>query len=506
MRRRVEIAPGRSKWVDDDILTVHDFARPNIECLLSDSDIGKLLELIQTYGGNVLEIGSFVGGSAWWMSRVAQSILCVDDFHGHHAVKNQMQIAATNLAKEIDAGKVELFQCNSKYQRDQLERKLATRAQKFDVAFIDANHDYEHASNDIDVALRYLRPGGVICGHDFNFEGVNKAVTERFGQPNLIGSTWWVVLDGKHEPSTTKVTLHMDAAPGDWLVLTAACESIWQDHPQYRFRFGMWEELHRGAPWACLCAPDLQVKVCYGGAINRSAQTDVRYLPAFYDDLRTKLGLTGHIKTNKPHIYLSPWEMQRERQVEGDYVVVNAGHKSAQEVKRWGHASWQAVADWIAGELGLQVVQIGTTNAGDVHRPLDGVVNLIDKTPNFRDLFLLAYHSKFGLGPESFIHHIYASHFHTPGCLLDRPGIPFVCLASGWNPKGWASYNTEVYLTRQGQLTCCPGSQGCWKAGMNTCTLPEEIAGEQVGRCMKMIEPAEVIQAIKAYYAGGVLT
>jgi predicted O-methyltransferase YrrM len=515
MKRLIEIAPSRFKWVEGGALTVHDFARPPIECLLSDGDINKLLELIQIHGGNVLEIGSYLGGSAWWMSRVAQNVLCVDDFHGHHGVANQYQVAASNLAKEIDAGKVELFTCNSKYQRDHLERKLNSLVLKRDVAFIDGNHDYEHASNDIDVALRYLRPGGVICGHDFNFEGVNRAVTERFGQPNLLpsynpdhpaDSIWWVVTEEKHAPRATKVRLHMDGCPGDFLVLTAACESIWRDHKQFKFRFGIWDELHRGAPWGCLCEPDLEVRVCYGGAINRSAQTDVRFLPAFYEDLRNKLGLTGHIKTNKPHIYLSPWEMQLPRQVKGDYVVVNAGFKRNQEVKAWGHPNYQDVVDWIREELGLQVVQMGTTNAGDVHRPLRGVIDFIDKTPSFRDLFRLVYYSKFGIGPESFIHHIYASHFHTPNGEKDRPGIPFICVASGWNPKGWASYNTEVYLSRQGQLTCCSGSQGCWRSTMDTCSFPEELEdGERVGRCMKMIQPSEVIRAIRDFYSGGVI-
>jgi hypothetical protein len=298
-----------------------------------------------------------------------------------------------------------------------------------------------------------------------------------------------------------KITLHMDACVGDWLVLSAACESLWQDHPHLRFRFGDCEELHRGAPWACLCPPDKSIKVCYGSGINRSAQTDVRFLPTFYEDLRDKLDLTGYIKTNKPHVYLSLWEMQLPRQIEGDYVVINAGHKIAQEVKQWGHENWQAVTDWLRTR-GLQVVQIGQSK--DVHRPLRGAIDLIDKT-DLRQLIRLAYWSKFGLGPESLIHHVYASHFHTPDG-RDREAIPFVCLASGWNPKGWASYNSEVYLTRQGQLDCCQGSQGCWRGAMTTCAHPEPMGTSRVGRCMKMIAPSEVIRAIEAYYTGGILT
>lgn len=53
----------------------------------------------------------------------------------------------------------------------------------FDFVFIDADHTYEGVSADIDAWYPKIRNGGMLLGHDFNFEdfpGVVRAVYERF--------------------------------------------------------------------------------------------------------------------------------------------------------------------------------------------------------------------------------------------------------------------------------------------------------------------------------------
>ena len=60
--------------------------------------------------------------------------------------------------------------------------------------FVDANHDYEAVLADIKGWLPCLRPGGVMCGHDFGvFPGVEQAVQEVFkGDFCKIGNSVWV--------------------------------------------------------------------------------------------------------------------------------------------------------------------------------------------------------------------------------------------------------------------------------------------------------------------------
>lgn len=62
-----------------------------------------------------------------------------------------------------------------------------------DVVFIDANHGYPSVIRDIRLARKLVRPGGVICGHDYKpeFPGVIKAVNECFENRRIAAGSVW---------------------------------------------------------------------------------------------------------------------------------------------------------------------------------------------------------------------------------------------------------------------------------------------------------------------------
>lgn len=68
-----------------------------------------------------------------------------------------------------------------------------------DMVFIDADHSYLGVRRDIETAKRLVKPGGMICGHDYgekDWPGVAKAVKEVFGTrgfENPVGSIWVAV-------------------------------------------------------------------------------------------------------------------------------------------------------------------------------------------------------------------------------------------------------------------------------------------------------------------------
>lgn len=65
---------------------------------------------------------------------------------------------------------------------DSFDRAKEFADKSIDFCFIDANHTYEFVSRDIEAYLPKMKPGGVIAGHDYNFQhpGVIKAVNEAF--------------------------------------------------------------------------------------------------------------------------------------------------------------------------------------------------------------------------------------------------------------------------------------------------------------------------------------
>lgn len=59
-----------------------------------------------------------------------------------------------------------------------------------DFAFIDADHSYEGCSRDIADWTPKIRKGGMICGHDYNWDGVKRAVDETGPCMALPDSVW----------------------------------------------------------------------------------------------------------------------------------------------------------------------------------------------------------------------------------------------------------------------------------------------------------------------------
>lgn len=69
-----------------------------------------------------------------------------------------------------------------------------------DFLFVDADHSYEAACDDIRDWYRYVRPGGIVAGHDYGqpmWPGVKRAVDEVLTEWGLkasvgLGTVWWV--------------------------------------------------------------------------------------------------------------------------------------------------------------------------------------------------------------------------------------------------------------------------------------------------------------------------
>lgn len=59
----------------------------------------------------------------------------------------------------------------------------------YDMIFLDGDHSYDAVKRDIATWLPHLSPGGLLCGHDFSYEGVHRAVLERFGVVHLAALT-----------------------------------------------------------------------------------------------------------------------------------------------------------------------------------------------------------------------------------------------------------------------------------------------------------------------------
>lgn len=160
--------------------------------------------------GAIIEVGSYEGRTTRALAdNTSATVYAVDPWDGRGVVSPTPGAVLTdaafpvfclNLADHIAAGRVVpvkaiLEEAVPKFADLGLWRPPA-KVGGADLVFIDADHHYATIRRNIDIALRLLRPGGIIAGHDFGhaeWPGVKRAVDEAFGNATrLCRLIWWV--------------------------------------------------------------------------------------------------------------------------------------------------------------------------------------------------------------------------------------------------------------------------------------------------------------------------
>jgi hypothetical protein len=123
-------------------------------------------------GKRVLEIGSYCGLSTVCMARTALHVTAVDYFDGRATPEpgDTLERFQANVERYGVAGKVTAV-------RPGEELPLPM----YDLAFIDAAHDYESVSADAERAIGLLAPGGLLAFHDYKHPshgGIERVVDE----------------------------------------------------------------------------------------------------------------------------------------------------------------------------------------------------------------------------------------------------------------------------------------------------------------------------------------
>jgi predicted O-methyltransferase YrrM len=66
-----------------------------------------------------------------------------------------------------------------------------------DIVFIDADHSYQAVKKDIEKYTPKLKKGGLLTGHDIDYPGVNKAVTELIKNFDVGPNFVWIKKDNQ---------------------------------------------------------------------------------------------------------------------------------------------------------------------------------------------------------------------------------------------------------------------------------------------------------------------
>ena len=155
----------------------------------------KLSQTVQERSPNslIVEIGALFGLSTQALLEgcISNKVLAIDNFEWNPiglTKSRHRDLFHSNMNYFLRNNMLEIFEGTSEdfFLNRQSNENIS-------MVFIDADHSYEGVSADIEHALK-TKPL-IICGDDYQFEGVKKAVNEFFGkQFKLEGELWWVEL------------------------------------------------------------------------------------------------------------------------------------------------------------------------------------------------------------------------------------------------------------------------------------------------------------------------
>jgi predicted O-methyltransferase YrrM len=138
---------------------------------MANQELEFLAELASTHK-KILEIGSHYGRSTRAMADNTEGVVVAcDHFRGPTDVimcwKDREAIYDAflkNMGEHIASGKVLPWKANHK----SLDIATSPVQPKFDMVFVDGQHDYDSVYRDIQFGLSVLETGGLICGHDYD--------------------------------------------------------------------------------------------------------------------------------------------------------------------------------------------------------------------------------------------------------------------------------------------------------------------------------------------------
>jgi len=273
---------------------------------------------------------------------------------------------------------------------------------------------------------------------------------------------------------------------GDRLMFTPVVRDFKKAHPDWEIGVeSIGPEIWDNNPHIVnMTKPDKVFNIGPGKVTRGSKTNGLHITAAFRCSLEEHLGEPVQQGEFKPEIFLSEAE-KNNRLIDGRYWVINidCGPFSA---KRWWPERFQQLIEQLPE---ITFVQVGLKKDNQIRLRGPNVIDLIDQT-KIRELFSLVYNAE---GCISLI----SSLMHVAGA-FDKP---CVVLAGAREPATFEHYANHRYIDRIGCLPCC-SKKACWHNSISACTNRVK----DIARCMDMIRVEQVVDAVKSYYEGGILT
>jgi ADP-heptose:LPS heptosyltransferase len=238
------------------------------------------------------------------------------------------------------------------------------------------------------------------------------------------------------------------------------------------------------------------LKVGPGFLTNKSNSSDLHMCNAFRIDIENKTGLKIPQGPIRPDIWMTEEEYKSKPLIDGPYWLFIYGGEPGWPCKQYHR--WQEVIDILKDDI--QIIQLGVNS--HPYPRLNNVIDYIGKTEDknhgIRHLWNLFLHAQGTLG-------LVSMHMHLSAAF----GNPCVVLAGAREPARFTQYFGHQYIQTNGTMFCGEHTS-CWKCKLKGCknlVKPDNVMEghhvNQVPKCVEMIEPEEIAEAVRKYYKGG---
>lgn len=138
----------------------------------------------------IVEIGAYTGQSTTMFADIVKQVITIDPFLNGYAdgdlAARSADLPTTVYQKFLERTTPYTNIKHIKKTSDDAIEELNDL--QVDLVYIDGAHTYEQVVKDINNYRRIVKPGGLLCGHDYepSFQGVIDAVNESIGTPRMI--------------------------------------------------------------------------------------------------------------------------------------------------------------------------------------------------------------------------------------------------------------------------------------------------------------------------------
>ena len=301
------------------------------------------------------------------------------------------------------------------------------------------------------------------------------------------------ITPGKQKMDREEIVFHNRQRIGDMLMFTCAVRDFKKAFPEVKVNvISTAAHIFDHNPYidrSVIPMPENTVKIGPGALTNASNRIDWHFANAFRVSIEKALGVSIPQGESRPDIWFTKEEYEAPPLFDFPYWVIVIGGEKGWGCKMYPFEKWQ---EFVNQNPTKTFVQVGAKE--DDHPRLQGanIIDHVGKTQDgktgIRDLFKLFLNAEGSIGLVSF-------HMHLSGALYK----PCIVVAGAREPVSFTRYPGHAYMSSDGMLPCAE-KNACWHCNITAC---KNLVGDNVPKCVDIIDPADLTLAIDKYYRGG---